>query len=300
MGATVMDEANGAKPTTADLERFLASFHRALQMQRKAVLNMVFRIQCAPDEMSLFPGANQMSALDVRTWLSIPKDSVILQSKHYKRLLETQDRLNRTAQPLAANTSGATPRRTDLAAFLQQTQLLWQQADRLISSVTSSMTDVDELTGLLNRRAMERDLGDAIDNLKTSEQGTAVGMVDADHFKRVNDELGHTFGDLVLETLATRFEESLRNQDRVYRYGGEEFLVLMPETTAPEAQAIMDRLRQEAFAQDISDGVNSIRISVSAGVTQLAASDDMAAVLQRADQALYKAKDSGRNCVVVA
>jgi diguanylate cyclase len=294
-----MDDPIGAKLATADLERFLASFQRALQMQRKSVLNTVFRLQQEADEPALFPGADSANALDLRTWLSVPTGSAIVQSKHYSRLMGTQERLNRMAQSMANLPQGSASRRQELASFLQQAQLLWQQADRLISGVTSSMTDMDELTGLLNRRAMERDLGDAIDSLDTSEQGIAVAMVDADHFKRVNDELGHAFGDLVLETLATRFEETLRNQDRVYRYGGEEFLVLMPETTAPEAQAIMDRLRRDAFAQDISDGNHSIRISVSAGVTQIQPSDDMTSVLQRADQAMYQAKEAGRNRVVL-
>lgn len=212
-------------------------------------------------------------------------------------MIESQQRLIRHLAALddALGRGGLAP--PAFAAVLRQAQDLWQQADRLIAGVTSSMTDVDELTGLLNRRAMERDLSAALDHTQAHGHGFAIAMVDVDHFKRVNDELGHGFGDVVLETLATRFEESLRTRDRVYRYGGEEFLVWMPDTPLAEAVQVLDRLRTEACAHDIGDGDPSVRVTVSAGVTAVVRGDALTAALERADQALYRAKEGGRNRV---
>ncbi len=110
-------------------------------------------------------------------------------------------------------------------------------ADRLSAGNTTSMTDVGELTGLLNRAAMERDLErEQAHALRTGRRFT-IAMVDTDHFKKVNDDYGHSFGDVVLEILAERFVESIRLRDRVYRYGEEEFLVLQdtddPSTRCP-------------------------------------------------------------------
>ncbi|MFY3383602.1 GGDEF domain-containing protein [Paracidovorax sp. MALMAid1276] len=288
-----MDELIATRLDAAELERFLESLRRAVQMQRKAFLNALQRARFPQDDVLPYPGAELEGATDLRTWLDVPAPEALTQHKAYQRLMHAQDQVLRHMQAMAP--AGADP--LSFAALLRQAQQLWQQADRLIVGVTSSMADVDELTGLPNRRAMERDLGAALDEARATGRGFTLAMVDVDHFKRVNDELGHPFGDVVLETLAARFDEAVRARDRVYRYGGEEFLVWMPDTALPEALQVLERLRAEASAQDIGDGSTQVRVTVSAGATAVDPGEALTAAVERADQALYRAKNAGRDRV---
>ncbi len=169
--------------------------------------------------------------------------------------------------------------------------------DRLLSGVITTLTDVDGLTGLLNRTAMERDLEKELAHFQRSGRPFTVAMIDADLFKRVNDEFGHGFGDVVLETLADRFVESLRPRDRVYRYGGEEFLVLLPETPLESALPVLERLRRRASERTISDGSQAVRQSVSIGAAEIGREESVEVVVARSDQALYRAKQAGRDRV---
>jgi diguanylate cyclase (GGDEF)-like protein len=168
-------------------------------------------------------------------------------------------------------------------------------ADRLDSGIITSLTDIDELTGLLNRTAMLRDLDREQAQARRTGRPFTVAMVDADHFKKVNDDHGHVFGDVCLETLAERFVESIRPRDQVYRYGGEEFLVLLPDTPLARAKPVLERLRKRACEHAISDGETTINLSVSVGAAEAASDEEASTAIDRADAALYRAKEAGRN-----
>lgn len=162
------------------------------------------------------------------------------------------------------------------------------------------MTDVDALTGLFNRAALDRDLNREVAKARRSGKSLCVAMIDADRFKNVNDTHGHSFGDVVLSKLAERFMECLRPSDLLYRYGGEEFMVLLPDTSKEQAQTVLERLRLRACTTPISKGESSVIQSVSAGISELAAEESPLAAIANADQALYRAKSQGRNQIVVA
>lgn len=200
-----------------------------------------------------------------------------LQAAHFKELDQTQFR-NLTSSM----------RRLDSAL------------DRFDAALTASLTDVDELTGLLNRKAMERDLEQELAHLKRENTPLCIAMMDADYFKKVNDDFGHSFGDIVLEELAERFESSLRPRDRIYRYGGEEFLVILPNTSLHDAKKTMERLRQIAKNSAIIHENYKIIQTVSSGLALALSSDSSDDVIERADRALYEAKESGRDCVVIS
>lgn len=123
-------------------------------------------------------------------------------------------------------------------------------------------------------------------------------MVDADHFKKVNDDYGHSFGDVVLEELADRFETSLRPRDRIYRYGGEEFLVVLPDTGLHQAEKVMERIRIRCSERPVSEEEISITQTVSIGLTEVNIDEEIDSAIERADEALYQAKESGRNRLV--
>ena len=159
----------------------------------------------------------------------------------------------------------------------------------------------DALTGLSNRRQFELALAREIDRVARAGEPALMLLIDIDHFKRVNDTWGHQVGDQVLQALAQTLRETLRNSDAGFRYGGEEFVALMPETHPFAAVAVAERLRERvaALALPVPKGP-ALRITISVGVAGLMDGDDGAALLRRADQACYQAKSRGRNCVQAA
>lgn len=155
----------------------------------------------------------------------------------------------------------------------------------------------DPLTGLGNRRFFERSTDPLIDALNTQGTPFSVIVFDIDHFKRVNDILGHDMGDHILQEVSARLVTNMRAVDIVSRYGGEEFMVAMPNTTEAEAVAAADRIRALIAGTPIYVDGEALTITTSAGVSQVFKDEDMREALKRADAGLYRAKHAGRNCV---
>ena len=159
----------------------------------------------------------------------------------------------------------------------------------------------DSLTGLLNRRAIENSLGKEAQRLQRFGEVYSVMLVDIDHFKRINDNLGHAAGDEVLRAVATILSEHAREVDRVARYGGEEFCVLLPHTDHEGALQAAERLRSAVHRSDIPWQDELICVTISTGLATAQDPDEpLHALLKRADDALYRAKTEGRNRVVAA
>lgn len=156
----------------------------------------------------------------------------------------------------------------------------------------------DPLTSLYNRRYFEEEINRRI-SLNTDDV-FSVFMIDADHFKRVNDTYGHKVGDKVLIKLASTIEKALRDKDVVARYGGEEFIVYLSKSTANDALVVAERLRKAISEVTVlSDSGEEIHFTVSIGIASSAASKDINSLVKMADDALYQAKESGRNrCVI--
>jgi diguanylate cyclase (GGDEF)-like protein len=154
----------------------------------------------------------------------------------------------------------------------------------------------DELTGLPNRRQIQALMDQELLRSLRHHHDFCVALVDLDHFKRVNDEHGHAAGDAVLRAFAQGGQTAMRGTDVLARWGGEEFLVLLPDTAMPPAVAGMERLRQQTAALRIDIGGGAqVAITVSIGLTGHRRSETLAQTLERADQLLYKAKAAGRN-----
>ncbi len=154
----------------------------------------------------------------------------------------------------------------------------------------------DELTGLPNRRQMQALMDQELLRSLRHGHDFCIAVVDLDHFKRVNDEYGHAAGDAVLRAFAQAGQAALRATDVLARWGGEEFVVLLPDTAMPPALGGMERLRQqiEALSIDIG-GDRTLSITVSIGLTGHHRGEALADTLARADQRLYQAKAAGRN-----
>lgn len=280
-----------------ELARLLDDFRRALLMHRKVRLGIVFRLYF-PDADSPLHGVSEEAVnMDFRRWLAESLPEQIHSSRLFRRLVAEQDQLIQTAAACQDDVRQGALQADPFATFLRALHRFEQVADRFVSGITTTMTDVDELTGLLNRSAMERDLDREQAQARRTGRFFTIAMVDADHFKKVNDDYGHGFGDEVLEILAERFVESLRPHDRVYRYGGEEFLVLLPDTSLERARPVLERLRGLACATEISGGDSTVVQSVSIGAAEVDENEEIKAAIERADQALYRAKEAGRNRV---
>jgi len=158
---------------------------------------------------------------------------------------------------------------------------------------------VDPLTGLNNRRYLETHLAAMLEKSVRNGRNLVLLILDIDHFKAVNDTYGHDAGDEVLQQFAERIKRVVRNADLVCRIGGEEFVVVMPDTSLPMAQTIAERIRGSVQAElfPIEDGAQAISVTVSAGLSQTTPDADPDALFRRADKALYRSKNEGRNRV---
>lgn len=192
--------------------------------------------------------------------------------------------------------------RNELAARVR-TQIRRQRyAMELRQSVSNTMAlaVTDDMTGLYNRRYFDRHLGVMLGKAQSQDRDMALMILDIDHFKSVNDSYGHDIGDAVLKEFASRLKRNIRGVDLACRFGGEEFVVLMPDTDFSQAELVAERVRQSISERvfEVNAG-RPLSVTVSAGVTlNESASDTPESLIKRADVALYRAKREGRNRVV--
>lgn len=164
----------------------------------------------------------------------------------------------------------------------------------------STLVRHDQLTGALNRRGLEEAFDKEVARAQRRQSPLCVAMLDIDNFKKLNDSLGHDAGDAALIHLATVIRETMRPQDTVARFGGEEFIVVLPDTPVGDAQKAITRLQRELTRRIFLHENNRQLITFSAGVSEFQAGDTQVSVTKRADEAMYAAKQAGKNRVMVA
>lgn len=176
---------------------------------------------------------------------------------------------------------------------------LWTFRDitekKLAEENLQRMATTDSLTGLFNRQRFETELSQALAHIKRYRRDTSLIMFDLDHFKTINDNYGHNVGDEVLVELAKRSKSIVRESDILARWGGEEFIIILPETDAETAAEVAERLRQYMETEPYSQVG---KVTISLGVTAILSTDTKDSLLKRLDTALYEAKRFGRNRVV--
>ncbi|WP_417781241.1 diguanylate cyclase [Stutzerimonas xanthomarina] len=181
---------------------------------------------------------------------------------------------------------------TDVATNRRQLQTANQELQRLSST--------DRLTGLFNRGHWEEMLRQDYARHRRYERNAALVMFDIDHFKKINDSYGHQAGDAVIQQTAELVRQSMRDADIAGRYGGEEFVVLLPDTDSEGALTFAERLRQSIEAHEVVHDGHSIRFTVSLGIADLSEpTSGYAQLIERADNALYSSKAAGRNQVTL-
>lgn len=160
-----------------------------------------------------------------------------------------------------------------------------------------SMANTDALTGLANRRFACDELEKRINLVQRNHGSLCVALVDIDRFKQVNDSFGHAAGDKAIRLIADTLKAGLRDYDLCARWGGEEFLILLPFSRLEDARQLLERLRLSIEIMVFGIGETSFPLTISIGVSEFASGESSFAVLKRADEALYLAKNAGRNTV---
>jgi diguanylate cyclase (GGDEF)-like protein len=159
---------------------------------------------------------------------------------------------------------------------------------------------IDPLTGLLNRRRLLESANKAIAKAHRFQTPLSVIMCDVDHFKLVNDQYGHEAGDVVLRRVSKILSDTARQYDIVCRWGGEEFLLVLPETGLENAGIIAERIRLTLATTPINIGTCELKVTITMGVAELGVSEELTDTVQRADETLYAGKFKGRNQVVLS
>lgn len=225
-----------------------------------------------------------------------------------QKITETEDivELNTLIDGMLEDTRSISFNIRQSREVLVETQQRVVESERLVQELTARLEHVNEvahedfLTGTLNRRGMEQALEREFDRANRHGTSLSVAMMDIDHFKRLNDQLGHATGDKALVHLAKVIKESLRSTDVLARYGGEEFIIILPGTAESEGVDIVKRAQRDLTRNFFMLNNERVLITFSAGVAQREQDESAEVLLPRADRALYRAKQAGRNLVVGA
>jgi diguanylate cyclase len=189
---------------------------------------------------------------------------------------------------------------SDYDEFANARDRLMLQLQTLKQQIEEMLHNRDPLTGAETRTQMLPALRDLHSMAQRKVLDCCVSIMDLDHFKRINDTFGHQVGDRVLMTVVARAQDILRAYDKVYRYGGEEFLILMPNTELTVAHTVIERIRERLATEPLThDNGTPVSITASFGITPLDSTVGVEESIHRADVAMYAAKKAGRNCTVV-
>ncbi len=181
----------------------------------------------------------------------------------------------------------------EMLAIIRDVSVRTQEMEKLLEAATQ-----DELTGLPNKRKFNEELSKAIIRANRYNQPMSMILTDLDNFKRINDKNGHNEGDIVLMRIAKLLQENVRKSDFLCRWGGEEFIILLPNTNLDSALLLAEKLRLAISSRIFFCDENNYTITASFGVTQLDNSkEDSSSFFKRVDSKLYEAKDAGRNCI---
>ena len=277
------------------------SFDNVIVLEEKKPIGIL----TTKDVMELIKNRNDLS-LPVIEYMSSPVDTIdrkasikealnFLQEKHYKRVVVVDE--------MGELTGVITQKELISLTFSRWAMLMKEYQDELCeinhileikTKEYEAMASTDALTGLYNRHKFYELYNSTYTTMVQRENEASVVMLDIDYFKQVNDTFGHNVGDKVLIQVAHMLIRTLREVDIVCRWGGEEFILLLPTASLENAAKLAEKLRKNMHTLNI-DTVGSI--SASFGVSQVRKGDDVESVVGRADKALYLAKESGRDCV---
>lgn len=234
-------------------------------------------------------------------WYYHEAAGIIRDHPHFTAIESLHRKMHEQGRLLARKSSeGRAIREDEYAHFMDLQKGLCERLVGLREELQVLRYSFDALTGTLNRQACELLLNQEFARVSREQETCCLSLMDIDHFKSINDSYGHMVGDYVIKTLSGLLREQLRPYDTICRYGGEEFLISLPNTDLARAEEILDRLRREIAGREIAFEQGDIRVTVSFGLAGLDTRVPLAESVRRADEALYAAKAAGRNCIRVA
>lgn len=246
-------------------------------------------------------GLLRLSASEFGFWLRHRAEFMFQHSMPLKSLQKELERVDSGLLPKLEQALDAEIKLKLLGEFQEAVDSISYLIGELFEALNAMETGRDALTRALNRRFLPSILGREVSYANQNGSPLAILLLDVDHFKSVNDTYGHQAGDTVLRQVAQVIMEVVRPSDFVFRYGGEEFLIVLAETPVQDAERIADRIRHAVGQRQLEVGGEAqLRISVSVGVAGHTGHPDQSYIIKSADGALYQAKAAGRNTVVVA
>jgi diguanylate cyclase (GGDEF)-like protein len=256
---------------------------------------LICRLPPAADDLS----PDSQPATELARWFRDEDSEYIRRHPHYAEAAASYREVRALAAGLLrAVADGGRIAPAAYGAFARAVARFEENMEALISGVWMLLSETDPLTGIATLPALMPRLQQERDRLQRSNTVCSVCMIDLDHFKEINDRYGHAVGNTVLEAVSRYFASRLRRYDQVCRYGGEEFVIMLPDTDLEAAVPIIERLRSGlARLPVILDDGTRLTITGSFGIAPLAPMEPVHASIEHADQAMYAAKRAGRNQV---
>ncbi len=274
---------------------------RALAMHQHWMKDFYRLIICEEPAPSSCMSQDAHLLCDFGRWYGSLDTETLLQVPNIRLLSEPHKAMHDSARQLLESLPfGNAARKISYMIFVDHSLEFKQAIRHCQSELLQRVCTVDHLTGAWNRHTMESRLREEAERVSRGGQSCVICIVDIDHFKAVNDQYGHPAGDRALSAVARFLMDNLRIYDITFRYGGEEFLLCLPNTQLAEAEQHLNQLRIDLseYPIQITEG-KTITVNASFGVTPLNAGELVSDVIERADHALLSAKSQGRNCVCV-
>ncbi len=252
-----------------------------------------------PDQRDLDPDAHRRCRFG--QWYHSARSGGISRHPGFEQIGLEHERMHQYAQSLLRAAEDGTPiSMSDYERFVSALKRMRLEVATVQHELEDALFNLDPLTGTANRSGMLTKLREEHQFVTRKVHQSVVAMMDLDHFKTVNDRFGHQAGDAVLTAFARYLAAHLRPYDRVFRYGGEEFLLCLTDTEVEAGRDILDRVREELGSLSHKvDGADNFHVTVSFGLSQLAPDLSVEESIERADRALYAAKERGRDRVVI-
>jgi diguanylate cyclase (GGDEF)-like protein len=286
--------AADALNTVKELDRSLAMHQQWLKDFHKMMICQELGTIAPPN-----PDAHRHC--DFGQWYKSLSETLFVQEESIRDLHEPHKKMHLAANDLLSQLSQSPGKRQSAYEEFINTSLDFKLAIRQCQTkLIQRVCTVDHLTGTWNRHTMESRLHEEAERVNRGFQTCAICIVDIDYFKRVNDQYGHPVGDKVLSVIARYLIENLRAYDITFRYGGEEFLICLPDASLSEAAETLDRIRENLAVYQIDIGRSDpITLTASFGLTAIGKDELITDAIARADHALLSAKSQGRNRVCV-
>lgn len=288
--------------TNQQLQLIITQLDQAIQNHDCWYKNLlrVLVAHLSPEETDLMPDAHRRCLFG--QWYDSSQAEFIKEHPAFVSLGASHEKMHHSArvllQRITENTPIAVSDWDQFSNHLESMRLAFQILRHEFADAVQNrdpLTEAQTRTNLLTNLSQQQAL------VERERQSCALVMLDLDHFKHINDEYGHAAGDEVLVSTVKCIKSALRPYDQIYRYGGEEFIICMPDTTVEQARQAAERMRSAVEAQCFQfDGSDAgLNVTASFGVSALSSSFSVEETMDLADQAMYKAKSAGRNRVVV-